>query len=156
MEEQRLSFTILLSYLHRLIGTLPDPRQPSNAQNYSLGDIVLGGFSVFYMQCSSFLEHQRQMASRQGQNNAQRLFGLAELPTNNQLKNVLDGVAAKLLFPVFIWVYQALAAQGLLKSYEVLDGQLLIGLDGTEYFSSQNIHCQQCAHRTHKNGQAQR
>jgi hypothetical protein len=34
----------------------------------------------------------------------------------------------------------------------VLDKQLLIPLDGTEYFSSQNIHCEQCSHRTHKNG----
>ena len=153
MEDQRLSFAVLLRYLHRLIETLPDQRQPSNAQNYSLADMVLGAFSVFYMQCPSFLEHQRQMASRQGQNNAQRLFGLAKIPTNNQLKNVLDGVAAKLLFPIFIWVYQRLAAQGILKSYEVLEGQLLIGLDGTEYFSSQTIHCQQCCHRKHRNGQ---
>jgi hypothetical protein len=114
--------------------------------------MVLGAFSLFYMQCPSFLEHQRQMSSRQGHNNAQRLFGLTKLPTNNQLKNVLDGVAAKLLYPVFIRIYQALASQGILKSYEVLEGQLLIGLDGTEYFSSKTIHCEHCCHRMHRNG----
>ena len=153
MEGQRLSFAVLLNYLHRLIETIPDPRQPSNAQRYSLRDLVLGAFSVFYMQCPSFLEHQRQMQSRQGQNNAQRLFGLTDIPTHNQLKNVLDGVSAKLLFPIFIWVYQALGSQGLLQSYKVLGHQLLIGLDGTEYFSSEQIHCQHCSHRTHKTGQ---
>ena len=97
MEGQRLSFTVMLGYLHRLIESLEDPRQHSNAQRYSLWDIVLSAFSVFYMQCPSLLEHQRQMQSRQGQNNAQRLFGLTAIPTHNQLKNVLDGVAAKLL-----------------------------------------------------------
>lgn len=150
MEGQRLSFARLLSYLHQLIESLDDPRQPSNAQRYSLRDIVLGAFSVFYMQCPSFLEHQRQMESRQGHNNAQRLFGLTQIPTHNQLKNVLDGVAAKLLLPIFIWVYQALQAQGHLRSYEVLGGQLLIGLDGTEYFASETLHCEQCAQRSHK------
>ena len=34
----------------------------------------------------------------------------------------------------------------------MLDGQLLIGLDGTEYFSSEQIHCPHCLHRTHKTG----
>ena len=49
-------------------------------------------------------------------------------------------------------MYQVLATQGWLKSYEVLGGLLLVGLDGTEYFSSEQIHCPQCSHRTHKTG----
>lgn len=54
MEEQRLSFEVMLSYLHRVLEGVEDPRQRSNAQRYSLRDLVLGAFSVFYMQCPSF------------------------------------------------------------------------------------------------------
>ena len=108
MEEQRLSFEVMLSYLHRVLEGVEDPRQRSNAQRYSFRDLVLGAFSVFYMQCPSFLEHQRQMQSRQGHNNAQRLFGVTMIPTPNQIKNVLDKVAASVLFPIFGWVFQAL------------------------------------------------
>lgn len=152
MGSQPLNFAVLLSYLHRLIEQIEDPREPSNAQVYSLADIILGAFSVFYMQCPSFLEHQRQMGSRQGHNNAQRLFGLNKIPSNNQIRNVIDGVAVKLVIPIFVWIYEILYSQGWLKSYEVLDGQLLIGLDGTEYFSSTKIHCEQCSLRNHSNG----
>jgi hypothetical protein len=152
MEGAPLSFGVMLAHLQKVIAAIPDPRQASNAQRYSLQDIVLGAFSVFYMQCSSFLEHQRQMESRQGHNNAQRLFGLVQIPTNTQLRNVLDEVAAKQLLPLFVWLYQALQAQGYLKAYEVLKGQHLVGLDGTEYFSSQQIHCEQCSQRTSKQG----
>ncbi|UXE62225.1 MAG: hypothetical protein KA717_19850 [Woronichinia naegeliana WA131] len=53
---------------------------------------------------------------------------------------------------MFSDIYQLLKTRGILTRYEVLDKQLLIPLDGTEYFSSQNIHCEQCSHRTHKNG----
>ncbi|PZV14256.1 MAG: hypothetical protein DCF21_13115 [Leptolyngbya sp.] len=112
MEEQRLSFALMLSYLNRVLEGVEDPRQPSNARRYHLRDLVLGAFSVFYLQCPSFLEHQRQMQSRQGHNNAQRLFGVLTIPTPNQIKNVVDGVSAGLLFPVFRWVCQALSAQG--------------------------------------------
>jgi len=33
-----------------------------------------------------------------------------------------------------------------------LGGQLLVTLDGTQYFSSQKIGCEGCSTRTHKNG----
>jgi hypothetical protein len=33
-----------------------------------------------------------------------------------------------------------------------LDGHYLLALDGTEYFSSQTIHCASCLHRVHRNG----
>ena len=80
MEEQRLSFEVMLSYLHRVLEGVEDPRQRSNAQRYSLRDLVLGAFSVFYMQCPSFLEHQRQMQSRQGHNRTfSRLGGTANI-----------------------------------------------------------------------------
>ena len=67
MEEQRLSFALMLSYLNRVLEGVEDPRQRSNARRYHLRDLVLGAFAVFYLQCPSFLEHQRQMQSRQGQ-----------------------------------------------------------------------------------------
>ena len=46
MEDRWFSVVILFRYLHRLIETLRDPRQPSNSQSYCLVDAVLGTFSV--------------------------------------------------------------------------------------------------------------
>ena len=74
MEAKPLSFGVLLGLLHQVIGQVKDPGLASNNARYSLKDAVLGAFSVFFMQCESFLEHQRQMQSRQGQDNAQTLF----------------------------------------------------------------------------------
>lgn len=39
-----------------------------------------------------------------------------------------------------------------MKLYQSLGGHLLVTLDGTQYFSSQKIHCEQCSTRTPKNG----
>ncbi|MGF1569797.1 MAG: hypothetical protein ACFCVD_17305 [Nodosilinea sp.] len=54
MEEQRLSFALMLSYLNRVIEGVEAPRQPSNAQRYHLRDLGFGAFAVFYLQCPSF------------------------------------------------------------------------------------------------------
>jgi hypothetical protein len=151
MEPMSLSFEVLLGYLHRAISQMQDPRRASNGPRYGLKDTVLGAFSVFFMQCESFLEHQRQMHSRCGKDNAQTLFGLTRIPTMPQLRNILDQIAARELFGVFNWVYQALHG-GYLESYSFLGGHLLVALYGTEYFSSQKLHCAQCSQRTHQTG----
>jgi hypothetical protein len=152
MESMPLSFGVLLGYLQQTINQIKDPRQASNGTRYSLSDAILAAFSVFFMQCESFLEHQRQMQSRCGQDNAQTLFGLAQIPTTPQIRNILDQLAATLLFGVFEQVYRALRQAGYLQPYHCLGGHLLVTLDGTQYFSSQKIECQRCSTRTHKNG----
>jgi hypothetical protein len=151
MEPIKLSFDTLIAQLNRAIRGAKDPRKASNATKYNLGDAVLGAFSVFFMQCESFLEYQRQMYSQKGKSNAQTLFGVNEIPTTPQIRNILDGVPASAFFGVFHHVYQSLRRDGHLKPFRHLGG-LLIALDGTQYFDSRKIHCENCSSRTHKNG----
>jgi len=77
----KLSFGVLLGFLHQAIQETKDPRQASNGKRYSLKDVVLASFSVFFMQCESFLEHQRQMQSRRGRDNAQTLSNSRNTPS---------------------------------------------------------------------------
>lgn len=148
-----LSFDGLLSILQSSIGTLSDPRKPSNGRIYSLSDAMLGAFGAFYMQSSSFLDYQRHLESREGRSNAESLFGLTQIPSLEQIRNILDQVAATNLFKIFDRIYQALEQQGYLKSFEVLGSTLLVALDGTEYYSSQSISCPCCSTRTSRKGQ---
>ena len=151
MEPMKLSFIALLEYLNRAIVGMKDPRLASNATKYSLGDAVLGAFSMFFMQSESFLEHQRQMESNQGKSNAQTMFGMIKVPTVPQIRNIIDGISATSLSSVFNCVYQALKREGQLKPFEYLGG-LLIALDGTQYFDSHKLKCKCCSSRNHKNG----
>jgi len=68
-----LSFASLLGCLQAVILTIKDPRQPSNATKDAVKDALLSVFSAFFMQCESFLAHQRQMQTRRGRDNAQSL-----------------------------------------------------------------------------------
>jgi hypothetical protein len=151
MEFTPLSLEVLLDCLTIHISQLADPRRKSNATKYTMRDAILGAFSMFFMQNESFLEHQRQMASLHGKSNAQTMFGIFNIPTNQQIKNILDGIPATALIGVFDWVYQAMRDQGLLQSFEYLGG-LMVALDGTQYHSSQKVKCDCCSSRQHANG----
>ncbi len=81
MEQIALSFTSLLDYLGTSIAQMIDLRRPSNNTRYTLEHLVVGAFIAFFMQSESFLEHQRQLNSRCGRDNAQTWFGLERIPT---------------------------------------------------------------------------
>ena len=105
------------------------------------------------MQSPSFLEYQRQLNQRQGHDNAQTLFGVEPIPCDNQIRTLLDPISPSYFQPVFFEVFEHLEQQHWLDPLRVLDHQLLVALDGTQYFSSKALHCPNCLTRQLSNGQ---
>ena len=115
-------------------------------------DIVLSAFSVFFTQSPSFLSYQRSMQRNRGPNNGRTLFGIDKIPTDAQIRNVLDGVNYRCLDPVFMGAMGLLQQNKDLDSYRVLDKQLLVCMDGTEFFTSTALSCPLCSTRTRSDG----
>jgi hypothetical protein len=64
----------------------------------------------------------------------------------------LDTVAPTHVYPVFSYIFNGLNDTGHLEAFKSYNGNLLIALDGTLYFSSKSIHCENCNQKHHKNG----
>lgn len=150
---QSLSFDHLQAILRQHTAGLPDFRKPSPNTRYTIQGAALGAFGIFFMQSPSFLEYQRQLHQHHGRDNAQTLFGVEPIPSDNQIRKLLDPIAPSHFNPIFIEVFDHLEQQHLLEPFRVLDHQLLVSLDGTQYFSSKAIHCQNCLARQLSNGQ---
>jgi hypothetical protein len=147
-----LSFDALQGILPRHIEHLPDNRQGPNTR-YRRQDAILGAFGVFFTQSPSFLDYQRRLQHNKGQNNAHTLLGVEQIPCDQQVRNLLDPLAPSLLDPVFVTIFQGLEQHRPFASFRGLGDQLLVALDGTQYFSSQAIHCPNCLTRQLTNGQ---
>lgn len=141
----------LVGSLRQTLAAWPDPRTGDNTK-YSMQDIGLGAFSVFFTQSPSFLAAQKTLQQAKGQSNAQSLFQIEQIACDNHIRDTLDAVPPDKLFPLYDEVYQALRQAGLLESFRAVHQTLLIALDGTWYFSSQKIHCPQCCCLEHKSG----
>lgn len=143
--------TVVSSFRQRL-SSLPDKRRGKNTR-YGMEDAALSAFGVFFTQTPSFLAYQRMMEGRKGKSNAQSLFGVHQIPSDNHIRDLLDAVAPEHVFPVFEEILQVLEGQGQLKGLRSVADTLLVALDGTEYFSSSQIHCSDCSTRTLKSGE---
>jgi len=115
-------------------------------------DAALSAFGAFFTQTPSFLAYQRMMEGTKGKNNAQSLFGVHQIPSDNHIRDLLDSVKPEELFPVFEEILRVLEQQDQLRSFRSYADTLLIAMDGTEYFSSTQIHCPCCSTRTLKSG----
>lgn len=145
------TFSQLVEHLRSTAERFPDQRTGS-ASVYSMADAALGAFSVFFTQSPSFLDFQRTLQVAKGCNNALSLFGVTQIPSDNQIRNLLDPVPPSAVLPVFAAVVDVLNAGGQLEEYRTINGDLLVSVDGTQYFSSTKIHCPQCRVTEHKNG----
>jgi hypothetical protein len=92
------------------------------------------------------------MEQNKGRSNAESLFGIERVPSDNQMRNLLDPVTPKYLFPGFGQAVDILETKGELDTFRSHNNNLHIALDGLCYFSSQHIHCQNCSHRTSSKG----
>jgi len=151
LSERGLFDTIVGSFRQRL-SSLPDKRTGKNTR-YGMEDAALSAFSVFFTQTPSFLAYQRMMEGSKGNSNAQSLFGVHQIPSDNQIRDLLDPVAPEHVFPTFEEILQVLEQQGQLEGFRSVADTLLIAIDGTEYFSSSQIHCSNCSTRTLKSGE---
>ena len=140
----------LLSGLKEACAAFPDKRKGEGV--YSMADIGVSAFSLFFMQSESFLSYQRSLEEGRKTSNCQTLFGMAEIPTDNHIRSMLDPVHPSHLQLVFDQAVAALREHGGMKEFQRLDGRTLIALDGTEYFCSQKLGCPHCQTRKRANG----
>src|SRR5258707_2427663 len=135
------SLDSLLGSLRGCLDRFPDKRRGINT-TYSMGDVAMAAFSVFFMQSPSFLAHQRQFEEGHGRSNCASLFGIAKIPSDNHIRDMLDPVSPALLHPVFAeTVDQLTRIDGGLDVFRRLDRRVLIALDGTEDHCSRKIRC---------------
>jgi hypothetical protein len=148
---ESLDFDTIIDDLRDTAASCPDKRSGSNTR-YSMTDIVVSAFSVFFLQCPSFLDFQRTMDKKKGAHNLTSLFGVRGIPTDNHVRDVLDAVPAQSLYPLFDTVMDRLGKQGTLDEFRSIGNDLVITLDGTEYFRSTTISCPHCHVVHHRTG----
>jgi hypothetical protein len=142
----------LLSHVRAALKDLPDDRRPSNATVFEMIDAGLSAFSVCFTQSPSFLDWQTRMQEAHGKNNAHSLFGVHQIPSVPQIRNLLDPVPPQALYPAMARIGDALYEQGHLDGHRSVGGTYLVAMDGTDFHSSENISCPCCTQAKHKDG----
>jgi hypothetical protein len=132
--------------------TAPDVRKPSNNAQYTVADGILAAFAVFFMQSSSFLVHQRLLQSKKGRSNARSLFQVEEIPSDPQIRNLVDPLSSAYFQEDFWFLLDKLKEEQHLLKFRNELNTYSIALDGVSFFSSEKISCPKCLKREDRSG----
>ena len=109
-----------------------------------LADALMSGFAMFSLKDPSLLAFDGR---RERPENLQRIYRIRCIPSDTQMRTILDQVPPKRLRPVFKQVFGTLRQQKVLRRLCFMGHYYLVSLDGTGYFSSKKVHCDQCLER---------
>src|SRR3978361_1168576 len=123
----------LLGSWRGCLDRFPATRRGINT-TYSMGDVGMAAFSVFFMQSPSFLGHQRQFEEGHGRSNCASLFGIPKIPSDTHIRDRRDPVSPVLLHPLFgETVDQLQRIDDGLGVFRRLDGRVLVAPSGRGY-----------------------
>jgi hypothetical protein len=143
---KHLSADALFHVVQSGFATIPDPR--GEDVDISLTDALMSAFAMFSLKAPALLAFDKERA----EGNVHTIYGIARVPCDTHMREILDPVAPKALRPVCTSIFRPLQRGKALESMACLDGHSLLALDGTGDFSSQTMHCTSCLQQAHRNG----
>ena len=143
-----LSAEGLLGEARRVFGQIPD--RPGN--DIALVDHLMSGLALFGLKYPSLLQFDRDRQEETVRANLRALYGIERAPCDTRLRERLDEVDPVELRPLYKALFRQLQRGKGLEGFAYLDGHYLLSVDGTGYFSSNSVHCPQCAEKHHRNG----
>jgi len=117
---------------------------------YGLADTLSSVFAMFSLKNSSLLEFERRSPTEN--NNVCSVYGISAIPSDSQLRNILDKVDSTHFDALFSQIYRDIKAEKLIKNYEVLSNYEAVSIDASGFFSSRKVSCPKCLSKKHKDG----
>jgi hypothetical protein len=143
---KHLSADALLRSVQDVFCHIPEHRKGD--AEIMLGDALMSAFALFSLKSPSLLAFDKERT----EDNLQRVYGIGRVPCDTSMREILDPVEPEKLRPAFKTVFRHLQRGKALEEMVFVEGHYLLALDGTGYFSSNDIHCDSCLEKHHRNG----
>ena len=112
-------------------------------QKVSLADALMSAFAVFSLKDPSLLAFDARRTGKEA-GNLKRIYGMQTIPCDTQMRTINDRVDPQELRALYQGVFRQLQRGKVMEKLAFMEGCYLCSLDGTGYFSSQEVHCASC------------
>lgn len=113
---------------------------------------IMSGLAIYTLKEPTLLAFERDLEDQVFKNNFEKVFSVKNIPSDTTLREILDPVQPSSIKPIFKAVLRELQRGKVLEDYVFkVNNTYLLSVDGTEYFSSEDIHCDNCQEKKHSN-----
>jgi len=147
-EKKTLSMPGLLKIIRKCFTKMPHLHC---GKKMSLVDILMSAIAMFSLKSPSLLAFETASLLEAVRHNLRTLYHVNCVPCDTYMREVLDEVDPRELRQAFLKIFDEVRIGKLLEQYRFLDGYLCL-IDGTQVFHSDNVHCDNCCKKNHKDG----
>jgi hypothetical protein len=115
-----------------------------------LVDCLMSGLAIFSLKYPSLLQFDERDSFVE--HNLKSLDGISKVPCDTYLRERLDELPTLVLKGAFTSLIREAQRGKVLEKFTYYNGYYLLSIDGTGYFSSHKVHCNQCCEKHHKDG----
>lgn len=144
-----LSLSGLLTTIRNCFLKIPDSKPRSDIP---LVDHLMSGLAVFGLKYPSLLQFDRDQNTATLRANLKNLYGISQAPCDTWLRERLDAVDPGHLRRAYRQLFGTLQRGKGLEGFTWWNDHYLLSIDGTGYFSSPSVHCEQCCEKRHRDG----
>jgi hypothetical protein len=123
-----------------------------NIKSKMVQNCMLSAVAMFSLKFPSLLQFDQGQEEKEIQYNLKSLYGVDQAPSDTYMREVLDDIDPKEARRGFKVLFRELQTGKKLEKFQILDGRYLVSIDGTQYFSSTEVHCEQCCEKHHRDG----
>ena len=156
MKQTRANFSqdALVSTIRTCLSSSLTRHNISNNGQISTLDCLMSGFGMFTFKFPTMLSFDEAYKENSTlRRNMYNLFGCSDVPCDTTMRERLDVISPDVIRKCFTAIFARLQRARLLDHFKFLDKSHIISIDGTGYFSSPSIHCENCCVKEHRSGQ---
>ena len=148
---QELSRPGLVRTVREVFDSLDDHRRLASV-DYPLGEVSSAALAMFMLKMPSLLGFEKESMNPCVKHNLGTLFGVNQVPSDSQLRTILDPVEPARLRPAFRAVHSKLQRGNAVVNFTCFNGKQLLAMDGTGIYSSTQVACPHCCVKNKKSG----
>lgn len=149
-ERKSLSMESLLACVDKEFSMISDPQKRSA---YPIRDCLLSGLGMFYLKMPSMLQFIKEISNNKLSQNLMNLYKVSSIPSDTHFRVRLDNIEYGKRFQYcFDALIRTMQRAKILEHFRYYEDTYLVAIDGSGYFSSDKIHCDNCCVKEHKNG----
>lgn len=152
VEKKHLSAKGLIDRAKKVFQKVKEPFKGGQGKEkeISITDCLTSALAIFKLKFPSLLQFEEEKSKEHVAENLKNLFGLENIPSDTYMRERLDEVNPRELRSAFTSIFSALQRGKQLENFVFLDGKYLLLNDGTGFFSSKKVHCDNCCEKHHK------
>lgn len=146
---KKLNADSLLALVRQDFQKVVDAR--ANNARISVADTLMAGLAMFQLKDPSLLAFDKRR--QEAPENLHTMFGINVIPSDTQMRTILDPLSLKLLRAPFRSIFREVQRGRDFEKMAFYDGHYLLSGDGTGFYSSEKINSPYCLNKKNKNGQ---